>query len=301
MPLHPFLSQMLEALAGVPALSAGTPEQGRQLIAASRSRIGSGPEMSVRRDFTLEAPGRAIPLRLLIPEGEVQGTVIYLHGGGWVLGAPDDFDTLAATLADRSGAAVLLVDYRLAPEHPFPAGLEDCREVLQAALERRIPGLPDGGVVVAGDSAGGNLATVCCAGWQGGEGPCLQVLLYPVTDCDFSRSSYSRRGTGLPLTAADMKWFFEAYAPEGNWSRPEISPLQSASAGVPAVIVTAEYDVLADEGRAYARALRDRGGRVTHRHAEDLTHGFIRLHNLLPPADEELNRISAEIRSALRG
>lgn len=300
MPLHPFLSAMLQALAGQPAISDGSPEDGRALISASRARIGTGPAMALRRELAVPTRDGTVPALLLVPEGPVAGSVVFFHGGGWVIGAPSDYEPWAATLAARAGAAVLVVDYRLAPEHPFPAGLNDCRDALAAALAGRISDLPPGPIVVAGDSAGANLATVCCADLSPGQSPVLQLLYYPVTDCDFTRQSYRTHGTGLPLLARDMEWFFRHYAPESAWKSPEISPLSRPSTAVPALVITAEYDVLADEGIAYAKAFEAAGGQVRHRHIEGVTHGFIRLHNLMEPADQELTRVAAEVAAALK-
>lgn len=301
MSLHPFITAMLEQLAGLPALSAGSPEDARAMVAAGRARLGPGPEMAQVTALTLSGRAGAIPARLLVPPGDSAGTIVYLHGGGWVVGALDDYDIYTRSLASRTGMAVLAVDYRLAPEHPFPAGLDDAADALDAVLAGKVPGLPAGPVVVMGDSAGGNLATVCCARLADPAAVCLQVLYYPVTDCDFSRGSYDAHGEGLPLTAADMRWFFGHYAPVATWADPAISPLRGPLPRVPAVVVTAEYDVLADEGAAYADALAAAGVPVRHRRVPGVTHGFIRLHNLFDVADAELTAIATDIRAAVAG
>jgi len=299
MPLHPFISAMLEQLRGLPGLSDGSPEDGRAMVAAGRARLGAGPQMRLSRDLDLAGRDGPVPVRLLVPHGDVAGTIVYLHGGGWVLGTLDDYDTYMRAVADRTGMAVLGVDYRLAPEHPFPAGLHDAEDALAAVLAGKVPDLPGGPVIVMGDSAGGNLATVCCARLTDVGAVALQVLNYPVTDCDFTRPSYGDHGTGLPLTGADMRWFFQHYAPGGDWADPAISPLRGAVGQVPAVIVTAEYDVLADEGVAYGKALQAAGVPVRHRHVPGVTHGFVRLHNLFDVADAELTALAGEIRAAI--
>ena len=301
MALHPFIAEMLEVLKGLPALSSGTPAEGRALVAAGRDRLGRGPAMALVQDTTL--PGRSgdIPVRVLTPTVNPVGVIVFIHGGGWVLGSLDDYDTYARTLADRSGCALVMVDYRLAPEHRFPAGLEDCEDALAVVLKGKIAGIPKAPVVVVGDSAGANLVTVCCARLPDRSAVALQVLYYPVTDADFGRDSYARHGRGLPLTAADMRWFFEHYAPQDLWHVPAISSLRTVDLrGMPpTILVTAEYDVLADEGAAYADKLRAVGVPVQLRCAAGLTHGFIRLHNLFDVADEELSTISAAIRQAV--
>ena len=303
MALHPFVVAMLEMMKDLPALSAGSPEDGRAMVAAGRARLGAGPEMRVHRDLTLQGRSGAIPLRLMVPGGDPVGVIVFLHGGGWVLGALDDYDTYMRTLAARSGCAVLGVDYRLAPEHPFPAGLEDCEDALSAVIAGKIGDLPAGPVILMGDSAGGNLAAACCARLPDRSAVALQVLYYPVTDCRFDRPSYSAHGTGLPLTAADMRWFFSHYAPPECWPDPAISVLrQKELAGLPpAIVITAEYDVLCDEGEAYAALLSKAGVPVVTRRIPGVTHGFIRLHGLFDLADEELSTISQDIRAALKG
>lgn len=299
MSLHPFISAMLVQLAGLPALSAGSPADARALVAAGRARLGPGPDMQAVQALALPGRDGPVPARLLVPQGAVAGTIVYLHGGGWVVGTLDDYDSYMRALASRTGMAVLGVDYRLAPEHPFPAGLHDAQDALDAVLARAVPGLPPGPVVVMGDSAGGNLATVCCARLADPAAVALQVLYYPVTDSDLSRPSYQAHGTGLPLTAADMAWFLGQYAPAQAWADPAISPLRGPMGRVPAVIVTAEYDVLADEGAAYAAALAAAGTPVQHRCLPGVTHGVIRLHNLFDVADAELTAIAHDIHTAL--
>ena len=300
MALHPFIVAMLEVLKGLPALSSGSPAEGRALVAAGRARLGQGPAMALVRDRMVQGRAGDIPVRVLTPKAIPVGVIVFIHGGGWVLGALDDYDTYARSLADRSGCAVVMVDYRLAPEHRFPAGLEDCEDAISAVLHGKIAGIPKGPVVVVGDSAGANLATVCCARLADRSAVALQVLYYPVTDADFSRESYGVHGSGLPLTAADMRWFFGHYAPQDMWRDPAISPLRTADLrGMPpAIVVTAEYDVLADEGAAYADQLAGAGVPVLRRCVAGVTHGFIRLHNLFDVADHELSTISSDIREA---
>ncbi|SIR08754.1 alpha/beta hydrolase [Bosea sp. TND4EK4] len=303
MTLHPFIAAMLEQLKGRPALSAGTPQQARAMVAASRPVLGEGPELANVRDLTVPTRGCAIKARLFRPGPSPAGLIVYLHGGGWMIGTLDDYDALARTLAAKSGCAVLLPDYRLAPEHPFPAGLEDVEDVLvhlakagEALLGATLP------LVIAGDSAGGNLATVAALNLRGQVTLAAQILIYPVTDSDFERRSYVEYGTGLPLTRQDMVWFFRHYASESEWGSPQIAPLRADELGglPPTLIALAECDVLADEGRAYADALERAGTRVTRRQAAGVTHGFIRLHNLLDVAREEMKAAAEFAQAACR-
>jgi acetyl esterase len=304
MTLHPFITAMLEQLKGRPALSAGTPAEARAMVAAGRSVLGAGPELPEIRDLSIPTRSGAIRTRFYAPEGAVTGLIVYLHGGGWMIGAIEDYDALARTLAAESGCAVLLPDYRLAPEHPFPSGLEDAEDVLAYAarhmddlLGRSVP------IAVAGDSAGANLATVAASRLRGAVELAAQILIYPVADSDFERPSYHGYGAGLPLTRQDMIWFFRHYASEGLWPSPEIAPLRSDNLGglPPALVTVAEYDVLADEGCAYARKLEQAGIRVTLRVAPGVTHGFIRLHNLFEVAREEVRAAAAFAALACRG
>ncbi|WP_339948997.1 alpha/beta hydrolase [uncultured Albimonas sp.] len=303
MPLHPFIEVMLEKLAQQPGLSEQSPEAGRAQVAAGREAVGKGPEMAEVRDLEIPTRGGSIPGRLLVPSADPAGLVVYLHGGGWVLCDIDDFDTMGRRLAADSGCAVLMVDYRLAPEHPFPAPLEDSEdavvhgaELAASAFSRPVP------LAVAGDSAGGNLATIAARRLRCRVTLAIQALIYPVTDCDFDRPSYRERSEGMPLKGRDMEWFFAHYAPREAWPTPDISPIraQDLSGLPPAVVTLAEYDVLRDEGLAYARALEAAGVPVTLREIPGLTHGFIRLHNLCEPAAEELAAIGRDIARACK-
>lgn len=305
MALHPFFALMMEsfAAAGRPALSDGTPKQSRALVAAGRTALGPGADVGSITDLSIPTRNGAIPARLVLPRTAPIGLVVYLHGGGWVIGELDDYEVLARHLATLSGCAVLLPDYRLAPEHKFPAGLEDCEDALLFAAEKvaefcgaSVP------LVVAGDSAGANLGTVAVRRLRGRVAFALQALLYPVSDCDFDRPSYLAHGEGLPLTRKDMLWFFDHYAPRAQHGDPDISPLRAPdlSGLPPALIVTAEYDVLGDEGEAYADRLASAGVPVTHRRAAGLPHGFARLHNHVGIVDAELRTVAATIAAACR-
>lgn len=302
MALHPVVQKMLEGAraAGRPALSAGSPQQARDMVAALRGALGPGPDVGPIRDLHIPTRAGQVAARLYRALGEKEpGLIVYLHGGGWVCGCVDDFDILTRALADKSGCAVLSVDYRLAPEHPFPAGLEDAEDALIWAQNqmRDLIGGP-GRLVVAGDSAGANIATVAAARLRQRVDLALQCLFYPVTDADFSRPSYAAHGQGLPLTAADMQWFFGHYAPQELWQEPDISPMRIAdlSGCAPAWIAAAEYDVLHDEAVDYAARLRESGVPVTLERIDGLPHGFARMLNLVQPADAAVALAATEIR-----
>ena len=303
MALHPVIERTLAAAraAGRPAFSDGTPEQARAQLASMRAALGEGPaEVSIQTLQILTRRG-AVQASLYRPATPEQGLVLYLHGGGWVCGHPDDFDALSRTLAKASSCAVLVVDYRLAPEHPFPAGLHDVDDALAWAdgegmelLGRRVP------LVVAGDSAGANLGLAAVLGARGRITVALQALFYPVTDCTFDTESYRTCSDGLPLTRDDMRWFFAHYAPAAQWADERISVLRTPDlTGAPRTwIATAEYDVLRDEAQALARRLGDAGVEVELFQANGLPHGFARLINLVDTARDTVARAGAAIAAA---
>lgn len=294
MPLHPLIEKMMaDARAvGKPALSDGSPEDLRKLMASGRAALGRGPEVGEVRDLRIPARSSGVPARLYRGiSSKEHGLIVYAHGGGWVGGSLDDYDLLARALVDRSGCAVLSVDYRLAPEHRFPAGLHDVEDAIVWAsthvhelVDKRVP------IVVAGDSAGANLSTVALAALQSEVNVALQCLFYPVTDTDLQRQSYRDFAEGLPLLARDMAWFMEQYAWPQERTDPRVAPLRGNRLhGLPPTwIATAEFDVLRDEGEEYARRLREAGVSVHLVRANGMAHGFIRWFNLVPEADAAL-------------
>jgi acetyl esterase len=297
--LHPFIQSMLEKQRklGRPAISAGSPQEARIVTATARAALGTKQQMAQVRDITIPTRFGTIPGRLFMPDGEITALIVYLHGGGWVVGELDDFDTLARELAKRTSGAVLLVDYRLAPEHPYPAGLQDCEEALLFAADTRALIGHHVPLVVAGDSAGGNLATVVARNLRGRVKIAMQVLIYPVTDCDLDTPSYRSESDGMPISRADMQWFFDHYAEMAVRTDPDISPLRATNLGgmPPAFILTSEHDVLRDEGEAYAEKLRQSGNSVELRRYHGAPHGFIRLHNLYETADQAITDIGQAI------
>jgi acetyl esterase len=301
MPLHPFFDKMLAqaAVLGRPALSAGSPAEARVAFAAIRGLLGPGPEVGEVSDLSLPTRGGSVGARLYRPKGHEVGLLVYLHGGGWVCGGLDDFDGLVRHLVCHSRCAVLSVDYRLAPEHRFPAGLNDAVDALIWA-EANCAALLGAAVPqsVGGDSAGGNLAIAAAYSLRSRVELAAQILFYPVTDCAMDSRSYQDFGTGLPLTRADMAWFFSHYADQARWADPEISPLRRPSlAGTPPTwIVTAEYDVLRDEAEAYAQRLAGEGTPVEFHRASGMPHGFARMANHVEAAAEVLKQAGLALR-----
>ena len=301
MPLHPFFEKMLAQAVtmGRPALSAGTPDEARAAFAAMRGFLGPGPEVGAVSDLSLPTRSGSVGARLYRPEGAEVGLLVYLHGGGWVCGGLDDFDGLMRRLVRHSQCAVLSVDYRLAPEHPFPAGLNDAVDALiwaeanrKRLLSAAVP------LSVGGDSAGGNLAIAAAQSVQDRIALAAQILFYPVTDCAMDGPSYHDFSTGLPLTRADMAWFFRHYADPLRWADPEVSPLRRISlAGTPPTwIVSAEYDVLRDEAEAYAVRLASKDVAVELQRATGMPHGFARMASHVDEAAEVLKQAGSALR-----
>jgi acetyl esterase len=246
-----------------------------------------------------------VPVRIYRPSSEVAlPVVVYFHGGGWTIGSAEQFDAITRELANASGAIVVSVDYRLAPEHPFPAPLDDCWSVVQSVAKHAAEFGGDGGrLAVAGDSAGGNLAAVCAllARDAGGPDLALQVLVYPATDCDFDTESYRANGRGMVLTEDDMRWFWDCYArggaDPGDW---RLSPLRAPSVeGVaPAVVITAEYDPLRDEGEAYAKRMQGAGVAVELRRYDAMIHAFFGLSEAFDASRDAMSLVGTALRRA---
>jgi acetyl esterase len=294
-----FLTQMAES--GHKPLHEMTPMEARGLGATLKEMYGPGPEVGEVTDDTVPVNGGEIGIRTFTPHGGARAVLVYYHGGGWVIGAIDEYDTLARQLVDRTGAAVVLVDYRLAPENRFPTAVEDAWAALRWIDERR--GRIAGGAVpliVAGDSAGGNLSAVVAQRAKAAGGPdiALQVLVYPVTDADLDNASYVDPENQLMLSRDSMIWFWDHYVPEqADRKHPDASPLQAPelSGLPPAVVLTAEHDVLRDEGEAYADRLEQSGVPVRRRRFAGQMHGFFQMVNLLPGAADGIDYVAAEI------
>jgi acetyl esterase len=296
---------LLEQMAGAggKALHEGTPEEARALGQAFAAMAGPAPAMARVEDFQVPVDDGQVGARVLVPLQGARGVIVYLHGGGWVIGAIDEFDTMARKLAERTSCAVVLVDYRLAPEHRYPVAVDDCYAVLEwtAAHLREISGRDDVPLIVAGDSAGGNLTAVMALRARDRNGPAiaLQVLIYPVTDVDFDRPSYLEPENQLILTRDAMIWFWDHYAPDvARRTEPDASPLHATSfAGLPpAVVLTAEHDVLRDEGEAYAERLREAGVPVEAKRHAGQTHGFFTI-LLLPGSERGFQQVVKAIRA----
>jgi len=273
-------------------------QQARAASGVDPAMFGTGPDMLRAEDLSIPVrDGSTIAGRLLVPTDQPRAVLVYFHGGGWVMGELPGFESLGRKLAARTGAAVLLVDYRLAPEHPFPTPVQDAWDALRWAEEHKeqIAGA-EVPMVVAGDSAGGNLTavTVRWAREQGGPQITAQVLVYPVTDADFTRPSYLEPENQTLLPTPFMAWFWDQYVPaESARSHPDASPLRAKDlSGLPATfVVTGQHDVLRDEGQAYATALQDAGVAVDHHEIEGQMHGFFTMTGILAASDAVLEKV----------
>jgi acetyl esterase len=232
-------------------------------------------------DHTVPVDGGEIAVRVLVPSQPARGVIVYYHGGGWVMCTIDQFDALGRKLAERTSCAVVLVDYRLAPEHRYPTAADDAYAALAWTEERlaEIAGRPGVPLIVAGDSAGGNLAAVVALRARDRQGPriALQILVYPVLDHNFHRPSYVDPENQQILTKEAMQWFWDHYVPEvQRRDEQDASPLRAERLeGLPpTVILTAEHDVLRDEGEAYAERLQQAGVPVDFKRHIGQMHGF---------------------------
>jgi acetyl esterase len=280
------IQAILDAITGLrgPAPEDVPVEQARAGHDSETTQLaGEGPDVP-----TEDAELAGIPARIYRPEN-ARGTIAYFHGGGWVVGRPASTEAVCRALALASGATVANVDYRLAPEHPYPAAVEDALAATRALNAD----------VVAGDSAGANLAAVVAQKLRGQLK--LQLLVYPVTDAGLNTPSYGEFADGFGLTAAGMKRFWELYLNGGNGTAPDASPLRAGdlSGVAPAYVLLAEHDVLRDEGEAYAKALERAGVPVTVVHAAGTIHGFWRWQKASAAARAAVQEAGAAVRAAL--
>lgn len=284
-PLDADAAALLQAVraAGIPRMESLAPAAARDLLAALRAKAAVvPPEIAAVQNLAAPGPDGPVPLRLYRPGPgpQARACLVYLHGGGWVLGNLDTHDVLCRQIVRAAGVTVIAVDYRLAPEHRFPAGLEDaCAALVWIAREAAALDIDPGRIALGGDSAGGNLAAVMALMARDGALPPirLQALLYPVTDLTCALPSHGLAADGMMLTGRTMLWFREHYladpAEAHDW---RASPLHAPDlAGVaPCYLVTAGADPLCDEGLAYAARLTAAGVRLTHEHYPGQMHGL---------------------------
>ena len=292
---------------GVRPLNTMSPEQARRYVAAE-SRRTAGPPPPVRAVRHLHVAGAAGPLeaRHYVPPdpGGPHPLMLFLHGGGFVVGDLDTHDVPCRLLCRHAGVHVLSVKYRKAPEHPFPAAVHDARAALTWAFEhaQELEGDPER-IAIGGDSAGGNLSAVATrlAVRDGTPAPVLQVLIYPATDIESEWPSVELFADGFYLTRDDRDWYHENYMRGASEDDPLGSPLLSGDLEdlPPAFVVTAAFDPLRDEGEAYANALREAGSPVILRRFPGLVHGFINMTAINPASHDALVEVAGGVRALL--
>jgi acetyl esterase len=307
-PLHPQVKAMLDALAaaGGAPLEDMDPVDARAMY-RQLDYLASAEDIARVEDRAVPGPDGDVPVRVYWPAGAedtTPGALLWLHGGGWVIGDLESADATARALANRSGAIVVSVDYRLSPEHVAPAALDDCA----AALAWTVANADDLGIdatriAVGGDSAGGNLAALLCQRSRAEDGPAIafQLLVYPVTDLTQSHPSYEENATGYFLTKAGMTWFIGHHVGTVDPKDPLVSPLHvdSCEGLPPALVITAEFDPLRDEGEAYAARLREAGVPAELVRYDGQIHGFFSMTAVLEDAPVAIDRAGAALRAAL--
>jgi acetyl esterase len=305
------LDPKFRALLALPGMQLGrppvevTPAMMREGVKAMASPLPPPPVHEVK-NISIKGPTGAIAVRLYYPTSvRPLPVTVFAHGGGWVLCDLESHDNLCRTLALASGSVIAAVDYRLAPEAKFPGPLEDCYAALtQLVAQASALGLDASRVAVCGDSAGANLAAalVLLARERKGPAICFQALMWPVTDASCTSASYTSLGEGYMLSRDIMLWFWECYlASPQDASNPLAAPLREKNlAGLPpASISTCEYDVLRDEGEAYADALREAGVNVTSRRYLGMIHGFVSFPQVTEVAARALADLGSDLAAAL--
>ena len=300
--LKPFIEK-LDQLWPEPTLSLSVDAWRGRIEELSRAARVPYPETLSVEDHVLAAGARRFRVRVYRPQADsTLPALLYMHGGGWVVGSIESHDAITSGLATDTPCVVISVDYSRAPEHPFPAAVEDCQAALVWAFDNAAQlGIDPQTIFVGGDSAGGNLAAAMTLSFR--RGPrriCGQLLLYPCVDVDFSRASYISEARAPYLKAAEMIWFWEQYCPQAELRRNPLAVpfIEQSLAGLPpAFVVVAEHDPLHDEGRDYVNKLSTAGVPATYRPGKGLIHGFLRTRGICDAAQAEHIAMTAWMRS----
>jgi acetyl esterase len=308
MPVTPEVQTILDLLAAVEAAAPAemTPEELRENYAAL-SMTESKAEMASVTDRVVPGPAGDIPVRVYVPTDQpgARPVLVYFHGGGWVIGDLDTHDGTVRAVAEGSGATVVSVDYRLAPEHPFPAAIDDSVAAVRWVVANAADlGVDPARLAVGGDSAGGNLAAIAAAELCDSDVDIrFQLLVYPVTDGTMGLPSVVDNADGYFLTADTMRWFWDHYVGDRDRTDPRCSPLHLADdslAGLPpALVITAEYDPLRDEGEAYATRLAAVGVEVTTSRYDGMIHGFFSMRDVVPEGKAAVDEACTALRHVL--
>lgn len=307
MPLHPRVEKLLSNLSrtGMKPVYETPLAEARSLMIETSKLLGLPDPVHSVRDLTIPGPAGEILIRVYQPEGDSLPVVVYFHGGGWVIGSVESHDGYCRTLANASQAIVVSVEYRLAPEHGFPAAAEDAHAATTwVAKNAESLGGKAGKIGVVGDSAGGNLAAAAAlmARDRGGPNIGCQVLIYPITDCNFDTPSYLDFADDYFLTRQAMMWFWDQYCPnEADRRNPYVSlnRAESLTDLPPALILTAEYDPLRDEAEAFAAKLSEAGVEAKSIRYDGMIHGFTRRFQFLEEAEHALGEAANIIQSRL--
>ena len=308
MPLDPQIITVMEAVAalGLPPNNEVSPEQAR--INGKLRPRAPGPEVGKVEDRTIPGPAGEIPVRIYTPEGSGPFPgLAWFHGGGWVVGDLDTADSSARNLCALANCVVVSVDYRLAPETKFPGAADDCYAATQWLAANAGSLNVDGSrIATGGDSAGGNLsaAVSLMSRDRGGCELVFQLLVYPVTERNFDNVSYIQNGEGYSLTRDGMIWFWDHYlASDADAVNPYAAPMHAndLSGLPPALVITAEYDPLRDEGEAYARKLAEAGVSTTCTRYDGMIHGFFGMPAAVDRAKDAVNQAASCLREAFSG
>ena len=305
MPLDPQAQAVIDTVnsLGLPSVWEVTPEQAR-INAAARPRP-AGPEVGAVLNMNVPGPDGNVPVRIYTPEGDGPFPIlVWYHGGGWVVGDLESADPTARHLCKGAACVVVSVDYRLAPETKFPGPAEDCYAATVWAAENAASFGGDAPrLAVGGDSAGGNLAAAISlmAADRGGPSIVHQLLVYPVTERNYKTPSYSQNAEGFLLARDAMIWYWDAYlASEADASNPYAAPMQADSlAGQPsALVITAEFDPLRDEGEAYGKRLQEAGVETTISRYDGMIHGFFGMVGIMDKSGQVMEEATAALRAA---
>jgi acetyl esterase len=303
--IHPLLRPIADAAATKPSLAQVTPAQAREGMAQRTATRPPGPPIERVFDHLIAGPHGDIPVRVYVPAG-ASGVVMAFHGGGWLMGNRDSFDPVCRHLANDSGLAVVNVDYRLAPEHPFPAALDDAwAATCWVAEHGHEHGLPGRRLAVFGESAGGNLAAVLCLMARDQKGPAIlaQALVYPATDARQQSESLEAFAEGFMQRKADVAHAFDTYALRHGVSPTDwrLSPLLAPSHAnlPPALVITAECDAVRDDGEAYAAKLAQAGVASTCVRYLGMLHTFYGMRSQLDVAANAQRQVAAMLRAAV--